>query len=743
MATTGRVIVDEQGASVAEVTEAAPSPDTRREDVARRYVDTARQRFETARNAEATLRREQTEDARFAAGSINGVSTQWSEDIQRSRAKEKRPCLTINRIPTFIRQVTNSARASRPAISVVPVDRQADPETAEAIYGICRQIEQTSDADVAYQRAADGQARMGRGWFRLAGEYLDDRTDEQGLFVRSVLDQHSIYADPAGVDFTGADLRFLFEFEDVPNDEYRSRYGKDPVTAEDFGDDVTAATDWAPEGKTRVAVYWHVDFVDDTLHIYQDGSTRFASEGGRPEDAGWVRSRTLRRKQVRYARINGVEVLEGNDDLTGGRDWPGTRIPYFPVIGEELYVDGQRDYHGVVRDARDPARTYNYWVTAQTEQIALAPRAPYILDYRSIAAYKAFWDVANTANLPYLPYDSTDPNDPQRAYPAPQRNFGDPSGIQATAVAIRQADNDLKSTGGFFDASLGQAGPQESGRAILARQQQDSIGSSHYLDNLGKAIRACGREIVALIPHFYDTPRVMRILGLDDKPKLVLTHAGADMAPDEALQAQAANLKIQRAFDLSVGRYDVVIASGPSYANQAERDNEVIGKLLQAAPQLAPLVADIVVDNTSFRGKDKIVSRLQKQMGPLAGEDGAQPSIPPEVQAHIQQLEGRLAEMSAALQQAESGLAGKQLDAASRERVAAINAASDERVAALRAETDLQIAALRADLQRITQVMGLTADAEARREGQAHAVAMRGAFGGSQIPPVRGDAGAQ
>jgi hypothetical protein len=593
---------------------------------------------------------------------------------------------------------------------------------------------------VAYQRAADAQARIGRGWFRIVGDYIDERSDEQGLAVRSILNPDAVYADPAGTAFDGADLRFVLHVEDVPNDEFKARFGREPVTSGDFEDGSTAGVDWAPEGLTRIAEYWHVDYVEDTLVLYSDGREgKFVSEGADENDPAKARTRKLMRRQVKYSLINGVDILEGNDDLTDGRLWPGTRLPWFPVIGEELYVDGKKDFRGVVRDTKDPARMYNYWVTAQTEQIALAPKAPYIVDARSIAPYKGIWDVANSANLAFLPYDSHDSVDPQRTYPAPQRQFGEPAAIQAIAIAIRQADNDLKSTGGFFDASLGQAGPQESGKAILARQQQDSMGSSHFVDNLGKAVRACGKELVELIPRFYDTPRIMRILGLDDKPKTVLVHAGQANAPDAALQQQMAEMKIAKAVDLSVGRYDVTIAAGPTYANQAERDNELLGKLLQAAPALAPIMADIIVDNTHFKGKDKVLARLRKQLGPLDDDGtGGQPVIPPEVQQHVAQLEQQVAEMGQALQEAQTGIAAKRLDAEARAQVAQLQAQTDvqttamqiasaERIAQLETQSAQLIAELRAQLDLVKTRASVDADTAARRESQAHDTALEAA----------------
>jgi hypothetical protein len=104
----------------------------------------AKDAFVLAADAEAENRREALDDIRFAR-----LGEQWPERVRRDRELEGRPCLTINRLPSFIRQVVNDARQNKPAIAVHPVDDAADPQTAEVFSGLIRHIEQSSDAEVA------------------------------------------------------------------------------------------------------------------------------------------------------------------------------------------------------------------------------------------------------------------------------------------------------------------------------------------------------------------------------------------------------------------------------------------------------------------------------------------------------------------------------------------------------------------------------------------------------------------
>ena len=85
-------------------------------------ISEARAAFQLAADAEAENRRAALDDIRFAR-----LGEQWPEQIRRERALDGRACLTINRLPAFIRQVVNDARQNKPAIAVHPVDGAAEP----------------------------------------------------------------------------------------------------------------------------------------------------------------------------------------------------------------------------------------------------------------------------------------------------------------------------------------------------------------------------------------------------------------------------------------------------------------------------------------------------------------------------------------------------------------------------------------------------------------------------------------
>lgn len=88
----------------------------------------ARESFDRKQEAEQKNRQAWLDDWRFAR-----LGEQWPASVRRQREIDGRPCLTINRLPSFIRQVTNDARQNRPSIKVHPVGEDASEETAEVL----------------------------------------------------------------------------------------------------------------------------------------------------------------------------------------------------------------------------------------------------------------------------------------------------------------------------------------------------------------------------------------------------------------------------------------------------------------------------------------------------------------------------------------------------------------------------------------------------------------------------------
>jgi hypothetical protein len=128
----------------------------------RDILDQAKDDFKRCYDAESTQRKASQDDLDFAI-----LGKQWPEDVVTQREKEGRPCLTINRLPAFLKQVTNDSRQNRPNIEVKPTGDGASVETARIQNDLIRNIWTTSQGDVVVDTALDFATAMGfgYGWF--------------------------------------------------------------------------------------------------------------------------------------------------------------------------------------------------------------------------------------------------------------------------------------------------------------------------------------------------------------------------------------------------------------------------------------------------------------------------------------------------------------------------------------------------------------------------------------------------
>jgi hypothetical protein len=131
----------------------------------------------------------------------------------------------------------------------------------------------------------------------------------------------------------------------------------------------------------------------------------------------------------------------------------------------------------------------NYWRTASTELVALAPKAPWVGAVGSFATDPELGD-GEHENHQYLEYDPV----PGERHAAAAPGLHRPAGGRAAGSDERQSD-DMKSIMGLYDASLGAKSNETSGRAILARQREGDVSHVQLHRQPVRAIRHAGRII--------------------------------------------------------------------------------------------------------------------------------------------------------------------------------------------------------------------------------------------------------
>lgn len=550
-----------------------------------------RKRFRIAVDAEQVNRQLAIADIRAENGE------QWDAQTRRDREDDGRPCITVNKIAGAVKQIIGDSRQNKISIKVRPVDDESDPALAELLTGLIRNIENTSQAESAYDHAFECAVKGGWGYFRIITDYSDTDTFDQDIKIKRVPNQFSVYADPSSMEQDGSDMKWCIISEVKDADTFKAEYPKAETGSSHESSLGEENADWfTPEG-TRIVEYFERTTVKKRLLLLSDGKAVMADDMTKEvEEQGWSFGAILKEREVDYPKImwykaTGAEILDRNE-------WAGKFIPVIPVIGEETWVDGRRILRSAIRWSLDPQKLFNWARSNAVETLAMAPRQPWIGTATHFENQEHNWQAANKKPMPYLLYTP----DPQAPGIAPQRQ-------QMTAVdsgayqEAQMAADDIKATTGIYDASLGARGNETSGRAILARQNEGDKATFIFTDNLARSLKYAGRILVDLIPKIYDTERVVRLMNKDG------SEAWAKINVTDPMTGQKYN-------DLSIGKYDVTVDVGPSYSSKRMEAADGMVSLVQAAPQFASIILPRLAKNLDWPEAEEIAEEMKAMSQP-------------------------------------------------------------------------------------------------------------------------------
>jgi hypothetical protein len=619
-------------------------------------VEEARKRYDYATEVWSPIYDRAREDMRFSDPTD---PQQWDEKVKRERQSAPggaRPCLVFDQTQQFVRQVINTARRNKPALNFLPVDDDSDPKLAEVLKGLARQTEYASRAEVGYITALDQATRGGIGYFRLVmeeekGSPVDGQVCPK---IKRVVDFSTVLPDPDFTEPDGSDMGWGFVEESM----HRTRFEREYPKAK--GSD-TDDRGWFTKDHVRICEYYRLREVDG-------------------------------KRVCEHFKISGEEVLEETT-------FPAEFVPIFPVLGNEEWDEGKRRLSGCVRLARDAQITYNFERNSEFEAVAVGPKAPWLVPAEAVEDYQEHWAQANRGNLAYLPYKSIDEQGNPIAH-RPERIA--PAGIAAGWTQLSErSKQDIQAALGMYQATVGNNPNSQSGRAVMALQDKADVGSFHYVDNLALTISHCGRVLTQVWPVVYDQEQVLRIIGEDDDPQFVRVDPSQPTGYMERRDLQGKKIVT---INPGVGRYDVRATVGPAFQTRQVEAAAELGEMVNGNPQLMAILGDVWVKMRNFPEAEKIARRLKAMLPPQVQqaeqeEDGA-PQVPPQVMAIMQQAQQEIQVLQQQLQEAQSGMAVKQLEVQGKLQQTAIVEQSKQQLALAQIESSERIAALNADVKR-------------------------------------------
>lgn len=717
--------------------EAKPVEDLKGEQKLQRFKDWLR----LSADADAKQREREREDLEFQVG-----DNQWSAAARAERAG--RPMLSISLLEQPLQLVQNQASQAQLGVTLSAVSEDADKELAEIKQGLYQRIQRDGLAQQARMWAFNRATRCGRGWYRVNTQWDEDSDNpsDQEIVYERILYQEMVYPDPAAKKPDYSDARYIFLTAYVPCDEYKRLYPKaEKYSSEEFANLAGEAPMWVKGGDPLVAeVFYKVPDEEDA--VLTDKKTK---------------KELYRRKReitkVRRAVLSGCEILEDEE-------WPGHYIPIIPAIGKELQpIGGERRWEGMVRAARDGQMTYNYAISSLVENVSTQAKATYLVAEGQIEGYEEQWKEAHRRNFPYLPYKSTTLDG--KPAPPPQVIQVDGTKMQSSLMLAQESKGFVQAATAVHEPSLGefQRGDKgQSGRAILALQQQADAGTGNYLGNLAQiSLPYDARVVLDLMPYVYDRPgRVTQVLGGEDEPRTVMLNQPFRMTPEG--QPQAVNVPPGQPlpdgvkhYDLAKGKYSVAVNIGKSFQTRLQQGQEELGQLIGTfPPELQVILLPTYMRFRDTPGAKEVADLLTKfrdQKFPgLAAKEGEQPSAA-ELQAQnmalqqqVQQMQQQLMEAAEAIKtdqakqqaslqkaqmDAQASVEKAQMDAQTKAQVAEAEARLKVLLTQLEQSAETRAAAQQAAHEVHLQEMKAAADLEIKRLDMAHEVAMAAAAG--------------
>ena len=254
--------------------------------------------------------------------------------------------------------------------------------------------------------------------------------------------------------------------------------------------------------------------------------------------------------------------------------------------------------------------------SAFIENVALAPRASYVAATGQIEDDKDLWKTANRRNISVLPYKPVSVDGVLVA--APRRE--PPPGVSTGWLSVlEQSEHNIQASMGRYNATLGAPSNETSGKAISARNREGDTGSFHFSDNLTRSLRHTGQMIVDIIPKIYDTRRIARIIGEDGEPGQVTVDPNlADESGNPMGYAEITDDtgKIQKIYNLGVGKYDVTIIAGPSYTTRRLESADAMMEISRGNKEFMAQFGDIIFKSQDWPGAQQIADRFRKMLPP-------------------------------------------------------------------------------------------------------------------------------
>jgi len=643
-------------------------------------LEVAKERLKRAIDADNHNRVEALDDLRFIQGD------QWDEKEKQRRKDRDRPCLQINVLPKYVKQICGEMRKNKVQIKVHPVDSQADVELAKIREGIIYGIEYLSNAESIYISAGEMLAKCGYGAWRVLTRYSETEEDPfmQEIFYERIENPLSVYMDVNAKDKLFADAKWAFILSKMTKDEFEKEFGKDKLPGNGLDTSPIGTLDehWYDKDTVTIAEYFDTEYEKKTMcklsdnrameleeaeHYIESIESTFAEvkdQDGKNQ-SGVMPPEIIKRREVKIPKIVWRKITAS--EILDEREWSGSIVPIVLLTGEETNIGGKKHIKGLIRDAKDPQRMLNYWHSSACETVALAPKAPWLATAKMIEGYEEDYANAHIDNLPYLLYN----HDPEFPQEKPTRT-GVGQAPMAIFAEIGRAEKSVKDTIGMYNVDVGDTSDENlrdvSGKAVAARQAPGDTATFVYLDILAQGIAHGGKIANDIVPNIMTEPRNAHLKNMDGTETFapINTTVGEAMSSISSNPQKFAGMNLNKLKETQMkegvnapfneitrGKYNIAITTGPTFATQRAEAVENIVRIATAT-QMNPVDKYFIIKNSDFPGSDEYANVIKRMIPPgiLPPEEGGVP-VPqgPNTAEQMEEKKLKLEEMKARTEQ--------------------------------------------------------------------------------------------
>lgn len=632
---------------------------------------------------------------------------QWSQDERQGFKDLNKPVFTYNKLYDYYRKLIGEQRFNTSNIEVKSINGIVPQKEVTLRADIIRGIEFKSRADIAYQTAFGSAVSGGLGAIRIRTDYTSAKSFEQDILIEPIKFAERVFYDPLSKAATKTDGNFMGIYDQMDRNDFIEKYPNIPYPVSFPVNYNTRYFNWGDKQSITICEYYKKHWYNFTLYQLSNGETvskkeynrrkKLFDEGqlsaalptepqtssppsgveGGQEQLNPAESAPMPVQEMQPSPIPqimgteepvkqpepskaGIDVFPTIVNKRKSRDykiicykaifghileqyeWPGKEFPIAMVLGDEVMLDGEQIIISMTRYAKDPQRFLNFLASDLAQAAKNNRREQFLVTPDNIAGYESFWrNPENQAGaLPYNP-DSVTKQAPIRLPP--------PELPQSLVQNLQQADKDLRSIMGYAQENEPRMFGNLSGKAIREMQRDGNSSNLVFFDNLKRAQEQIGRSILSMLPRVYDTQRILNAHSVDGKTRQVTV-----------------NKKVAGGMvnDLSKGDFDISVNGGANYAVQKEEALQVIMQLVQANPQVFPVVADIIAKNIDIEDSVELTNRLKTLVPPQVLAQAEGKPMPPQPPNPQQQAAMQAQQMQQQLEQAKLQLAQQKVQAA-------------------------------------------------------------------------------